>query len=241
MEKKEIKYLLKKYDEGRCSEEEKALLDAWYRQYNEAPVNMPFERIRELGLKIFESLPVTGKRQFSRGVLLRAAAIGAIIFSLTIQFYFHKQGSPVGNYQQDIAPGGNRAMLTLANGKKIDLAQAATGTLLAAQGFSIQKNAAGQILYQVSNGTMQNEPAGENNLRTPKGGIWEVHLPDGTKVWLNNSSSLTYPSSFKNTMSRIVKLEGEAYFEVAKDNKHVFIVKSGSQEVKVDIPGMLTT
>jgi ferric-dicitrate binding protein FerR (iron transport regulator) len=73
----------------------------------------------------------------------------------------------------------------------------------------------------------------QNSVSTPRGGKWRINLPDGTAVWLNAASSITYPASFSGSRTRQVELKGEAYFEVAKDKAHPFIVKTDNQEVQV--------
>jgi ferric-dicitrate binding protein FerR (iron transport regulator) len=143
---------------------------------------------------------------------------------------FHKSDLTVKNIPGDIPPGGNRAVLSLANGQKIDLSRAANGRLASLQGRTIVKTASGQLEYRDEGHA---GPGGMDQIATLAGGTWQLRLPDGTRVWLNNSSSLTYPGTFAGQQQRTVKLEGEAYFEVAKDKAHPFVVKSAGQEVKV--------
>ena len=73
-----------------------------------------------------------------------------------------------------------------------------------------------------------------NTIQTPRGGQYEVVLADGTKVWLNSASSLSYPATFTGR-NRQVQLKGEAYFEVAQDKNKPFRVSVG--DVQVDVPG----
>ncbi|WP_377022457.1 FecR family protein [Mucilaginibacter angelicae] len=233
MEKKAIKDLLNKYAEGKCSEAEKALLESWYLGYNEDPVNISPRQLQEAGEKIFRKLPGGSNNKINRGTLLAAAAVVMLVISLIVQLIFHKNEPTAALKPQDIPPGGNKAILTLAGGKKIDLADAATGGLAVQPGIRILKNGSGQVVYQPVDDRKGGDQAGYNTISTPAGGIWNICLEDGTKVWLNNSSSLTYPASFRNKRERNVTLEGEAYFEVAKDKKHPFTVKSGGQEIKV--------
>lgn len=134
--------------------------------------------------------------------------------------------------QNDADPGKNSATLTLGNGKKIALASQPEGALLEEGGTTISKTASGQISYQVSGSKI---PAGNviNTLTTARGQQYRVNLPDGTRVWLNASSVLKYPASFKIRQERRVELIGEAYFEVSKDKAHPFIVKTPKQELRV--------
>ncbi|WP_428329403.1 FecR family protein [Mucilaginibacter sp.] len=133
-----------------------------------------------------------------------------------------------------IVPGGQKAILTMGNGKTIVLDSAANGLLAKTGTSNVLKTHNGQIIYNT--GATANDAADEvsyNTLSTPKGGEYQVVLPDGTKVWLNAASSITYPVAFVGNERR-VKLTGEAYFEVAKNKSKPFYVKMNNDvEVKV--------
>ncbi|NRF41151.1 FecR family protein [Pedobacter foliorum] len=162
----------------------------------------------------------------------KIAAAAVILVTLSVGvFYYSKQDVKSDELAHDIAPGGNKAILTLANGKKIVLTDAKNGMLAADPGVSVTKLADGKIIYALESGNVAN--AAFNNIETPRGGQYQVILPDGSKVSLNAASSLTYPASFATLKERRVELKGEAYFEVAKDKKHPFIVKTENQEIKV--------
>lgn len=231
MEKEEVKKRAEQYHGGSATEKEKCMFDAWYMDHQERPVDLTDDKIDAAELELFQKLPgniISGN--FQRGMLLAAAAIGVIMVSLLVEVVFHKHDLVVRNSTHDIAPGGNKAILSLANGQVIDLANAASGSISVQQGTRVVKTLPGQLVYE-DNGD-QAQP-GKNTITTPKGGTWQVRLPDGTRVWLNNSSSLTYPASFRGNKRRAVTLTGEAYFEVAKDKLHPFIVSCPGQEVEV--------
>ncbi|OKS85702.1 FecR family protein [Mucilaginibacter polytrichastri] len=163
-----------------------------------------------------------------------AAAILLFAVSVTAYLYISKSKSDneqIGRIKNDALPGGSRAILILANGQKIDLTKAKNGTLASQAGSVISKNASGQIGYTASknNSTVVNY----NIIQTPKGGEYQVVLPDGTKVWLNAASSLKYPTSFTSLKDRNVELTGEAYFEVAHNKQQPFHVKTALQSVEV--------
>jgi len=134
--------------------------------------------------------------------------------------------------QNDIEPGGQHAVLTLANGKKIMIDTANTGQIADESGIKITKNAKGQLVYLVSSDGGTEQGSYTNTITTPKGGNYQVILSDGTSVMLNAASSITFPTSFSGLM-REVSLEGEAYFEVTKNTEMPFMVKSGQQVIKV--------
>jgi len=122
-------------------------------------------------------------------------------------------------------------MLTLANGKQIYISDAAAGNIAEEAGVSISKTADGQITYHVKAG--ETGRTQYNTLQTRNGQQTQIILPDNSKVWLNAGSLIKYPSSFAALKDRKVELMGEAYFEVAKDKNHPFIVKTALQEVQV--------
>lgn len=132
---------------------------------------------------------------------------------------------------QDIQPGGNKAILTLADGSTIALDSVGNG-LLARQGkVHVVKSAQGQVDYQ--SGKSSDNTAAYNTMTTPLGGTFKLTLSDGTKVWLNAASSLRYPVAFAGMSRREVFLTGEAYFEVAGDKSAPFAVHAGSAAVNV--------
>jgi len=233
MEKEQLKELFKKYHEGKCTEEEKALLEAWYLQFNEHDLDITPRRIKAIGNRIFRELPGNHMVFIKIGVKLAAAAIAiGIIVTITLKLSLTQDKPSKLIYANDIVPGTNKAVLTLSNGKKINLSNAVAGQLASQSGIRILKTTSGLIIYKVvpNVGILDNK---SNNITTPIGGQWQVILPEGTKVWLNSASSLTYPATLGKQKDRIVQLNGEAYFEVAKDKLHPFIVNTGKQEVKV--------
>lgn len=125
----------------------------------------------------------------------------------------------------DILPGGNRAILTLANGKTIALSEAEAGIIIHDD----------QVTYtdrskQIAR--LSPDAVGYMVLATPNGGTYQVTLPDGSEVWLNAASELIYPLRFSGT-ERVVTISGEAYFSVAKNAQNPFKVISKQQEIQV--------
>ncbi|ETZ22426.1 FecR family protein [Pedobacter sp. V48] len=143
-----------------------------------------------------------------------------------------------------IATGGNRAVLILSNGRKIDLITAKNGELAKEAGIKISKMSDGNLIY-MSSESGESQGGGDvfNTVMTPRGGQYQVGLPDGTKVWLNAQSSIKFSANLATQNSRNVELTGEAYFEVAKriqqqegpgEAKRVpFIVTTPNQTIEV--------
>lgn len=136
-----------------------------------------------------------------------------------------------------IEPGGNKAVLTLSDGSKIILDNAKNGVLAKQAGVSIQKTSDGELLYAFSNA--EGGTAGQitegiiyNKIETPLGGKYQINLPDGSKVWLNSASSLRFPALFSGD-TREVELNGEAFFDVAKNKNKPFKVITKDQIVEV--------
>jgi transmembrane sensor len=176
--------------------------------------------------------PVRQVNWFKTGWMKYAAVL--LIGILGIGFYFSKTEKSEGLIalkENDIAPGGNKAVLILGNGKKIVLDGAANGVLVKQGNISITKAADGRLVYNIIDD--ESEKVAFHTIETPNGGDYQINLPDGTMVWLNAASSLEFPTAFEGS-ERKVRLKGEAYFEVAKNAKKPFKVKlSNNSEVNV--------
>lgn len=170
--------------------------------------------------------------------LIAAAAtvvlvIGAVLFVFKQRIAGNQITAQVA--KNEVVPGSNKAILIMPNGKTISLTDAANGLVVQQAGVSIRKSKGGQLTYVVnhtSTGERQAAIADWNTIRTPRGGQYEVMLADGTHVWLNAASSIRFPQTF-NGPQRLVELSGEAYFEVAKDKSHPFIVQANGTKVQV--------
>jgi transmembrane sensor len=177
-------------------------------------------------------------RRFTLVRRIAAAALitGILAGSLYLYRYTNRPSSPHISApaiatNNDISAGKNTATLTLANGKKIVLADSQDGKLTEEAGSQVTKTAEGRLEYHP--GTAAAAVPQYNILNTARGEQYQITLSDGTKVWLNASTTLTFPASFANMATRKVTVTGEAYFEVAQDAAHPFIVNTGKQEVKV--------
>lgn len=179
------------------------------------------------------------EKKFKHRVLNWAKLAAAILLFILPGIYFLKYNKPKPTALTaltkpgpiDVQPGGNKAILTLGDGSHIVLDSAQNG-LLAHQGKTkIVKSGNGHIAYnQTATG---NTTTIYNTMTTPRGGKYDLQLADGTRVWLNASSSITYPIAFSGTERRVA-ITGEAYFEVAKNKAMPFKINvNGQQEVEV--------
>jgi transmembrane sensor len=130
----------------------------------------------------------------------------------------------------DIQPGSNRALLTLSDGSVIHLDNAENGFISQQGDAEISKTGDGQIIYKDADEKVFTNYI--NTVSTPRGGQYQIGLPDGSKVWLNASSSIKFPTSFDMTERR-VEIEGEVFFEIQKDVTRPFRVVFGENEVEV--------
>jgi ferric-dicitrate binding protein FerR (iron transport regulator) len=132
-------------------------------------------------------------------------------------------------FKDDVSPGGDKATLILADGSTIVLDETQNGTI-AQQGNSKIIKLDGKLSYDPTN--KNSREIVYNTISTPKGGQYQLELPDGSQVWLNATSSIHFPTSFTGTERRI-EITGEAYFEIAKNPNMPFIVTVSNSEVQV--------
>jgi len=249
MEYKRAQELLDKYLEGKCTAEEIDLVESWYLKETDNPETFQSEpNYGELGKTIWKGIQQENNKTRKLVPYYKWAAAAAvfIIFGAGLYYLTNTTTSAVHATdhfaKNDIAPGGNKAFLTLSDGRRIVLDDARNGKIAEQAGVTISKTASGQLIYSVSDQSRQqaSHMAGFNTIETPRGGQYQVNLPDGTKVWLNAGSSLRYPAQFA-IAKREVELKGEAYFEVAKrtikgneqGKRLPFVVKTSAQEVEV--------
>jgi len=241
--KKEFLKLEKKFLNGTASPAEIELLEQYYELFaneEEATSQLSEPEIARLEESLREGIAhrITANARpsipFYKRTLTRAAAI--LVFASVGLYLVYKhypsRPQPIVNnkiYKNDIAPGGNKAILTLADGSKLVLNNSKNGALATQAGIQIVKQDS-TLSYKATTGN--NGQASYNTITTPYGGQYQLVLADGTKVWLNAASSLRYPTSFTGK-DRSVELTGEAYFEVAKNKNQPFNVKTATQTVQV--------
>ena len=237
MNEKQIVNLLKRYKHGTLNDDEKSKLETWYLDEAGAERKKLTEsEIEEISNQIRSRLPVPNKLPVVRRLWARgaAAAIALIVCGISIYVSLDNHNRPISKLQDTsiITPGGHKATLTLADGTKINLSDATIGQISNQSGIRIVKAGDGQVLYDVSRALATGNTESElNTIEVPMGGQWKVKLSDGSFVFLNAMSSITYPTKFIGD-ERMVQITGEAYFEIAH-NKKPFKVESKGQLIEV--------
>lgn len=215
--------------------------------------SLPGQANRQQGNAIFNAIMVEAAAQeqdtgegkvvpFERPIRLRRyawiAGVGVLALCLMTAGYLYftrERASEVAtaskkspSFKNDVLPGGERATLTLADGTSIVLDSAQNGAI-AQQGNTKVIKINGKLAYTGASGS----PAIlYNKISTPRGGKYQVELPDGSKVWLNAASSLHFPTAFTGK-ERKVTITGEAYFEIAPNKAMPFIVETNNGSVQV--------
>jgi transmembrane sensor len=238
----DIKELAEKWATGKLSEEESSWLEKWYAGFDDTKVHVTGSRhpdseaLRSAMLNNIRTELKIGKRPVAEFFSFKRVAIAAsvILFSVVCAYYFLPKEQPsytASLIKNDLAPGSNKAILTLSNGKQIFLDGSKSGHLGTEGSTMVNKTDSGSISYLAS-GKSPLTAIVYNTMTTPKGGQYSVVLADGTKVVLNAGSSITYPVIFTGS-ERKVKLTGEAYFEVAHNKLKPFHVETKDQDVQV--------
>lgn len=235
--------LYEKLCAGKCTPDEKYLLDQHSKKFlidepwlsamgDEAEVEAHIkDRIEQSieRLKVRKLYAMWGGAVAAAVILL---AMGTAIWQTLNSAIKHPQTSIAIHkvIKHDIAPGGIKATLTLANGANIILDSVKNGLITTQGDTKIMKLANGKLAYSSTN--TDSAAVANNTMTTPRGGRYDLTLSDGTRVFLNAASSITYPTMFSGK-NRKVSITGEVYFEVAKNPKMPFIVSANGTETQV--------
>lgn len=243
LDKKELSFLEKSWllnyientDQGVLV---KLLEDQFMNSLNDPqPINSErsIEILNEIHKKILQ--PKTQSNVFQlwiRRIAVAACVIG--VMATGILYAIKKNTTNIAanhskskTFSNDVNAGGVKATLTLANGARVILDDAKNGTL-SNQGNTKVIKTNGKLAYNAENNSLM--ASVYNTVSTPRGGRYQVVLPDGSQVWLNAASSIRFPTAFTGK-ERKVEITGEAYFEVAKNKALPFVVKVNDAEVRV--------
>ncbi|GAA3928764.1 DUF4974 domain-containing protein [Chitinophaga oryziterrae] len=230
MNENDVLNLFDRYREGKCTPDEIARLESWFLQHsNTSPLPDIAPDFESVGKEIWQNIGIRHPRR--RYILiLRYAA--TVLLVVGVSFILFKQTNHKKQIAFDLQPGGNIAVLTLANGKQISL-NGANGAVATNPDVLITNDTStGVVTYKMRTNNNISEVIGMNTIRTPKGGQYQLILPDGSHVFLNAASSLQFPSRFTSSQ-RKVNLIGEAYFEVVKNTQQPFLVTTEGQQLTV--------
>jgi len=248
---KQIEAILDRHKIGASSPEDLILLESWYvaqqadvLPLNDQDVDSRLAQVRNnLLLQIADkpvslpkkSIPLWTRITVAASIVLAAASLYFTVFSNDVSEELRIAALDAG-----IKPGGDKAILTLANGTKVILNDVKSGEISSQAGIRIKKESNGILVYEVAaqKAVEATDESQWNTLETPKGGQYQIVLSDGSKVWLNAYSSIKFPAVF-STKSREVEMTGEAYFQVAKRTiggtsvAQPFIVRANRQSIQV--------
>lgn len=232
---KRIQDLAHRWLKGPLSDAEQREFDQWFGESAETPIHIPEDiapskeaHRQALLARVHHKAGIGSRRMWPKRYWTAAASILLVLFAggyLFITEPGRKYPEPDQAHVKDVAPGTNRAVLTFSDGRTMDLSSEQSGIIVG-----------DEITYVDGSGISDNRQQTTDNRRmslaTPKGGQYRIVLADGTRVWLNAASVLTYPAAFSGD-DRVVEIAGEGYFEVAEDKKKPFKVISNGLEIDV--------
>ena len=248
MEDKSIFELIAEYSAGTISPADAELLRE--RLESDAEAMRLFREIRETE-KILKSVQVQEKIDFQkswqrldsslvgrprkgRWLFWRVGSVVAASVALLLMFVFpftrqvEQPGTLVS--QVGITPGGVKAILQSEDGKMIDLTSSTSSHIVTSDGLVLVNDSLKGLRFDQSKS--ENQPMKYHTLAVPVGGEYHFTLADGTRVWVNSASEVRFPNCFSGK-KREIYVKGEVYLEVARDEKHPFVVHAGENEVRV--------
>ncbi|WP_412468152.1 FecR family protein [Pedobacter sp. KLB.chiD] len=234
-----------KWQKGTATPEEKAFYEQWYASFNDEELDLrktDYTSFNALEKSLYSKIngrmedemqPVRSRPfpfWFASAAAILVLAFGFLAYQsgwISMLIYPDKT-------KTEILPGMNTATLKLSNGKVLQLSKNKLG--LKINSADLEYIDGSGIVFDKTSALTK-----EMEIKTPNGGTYQVELPDGTKVWLNASSSILLPANFSSNFERRLKLQGEAYFEVAKVNTSVngvqkrkpFIITVNNKSIEV--------
>ena len=243
----EIARIIQKSLKGKLSESEERQLSGWRKVSDENErafqrmISEDFYTIGMEKLEMYDSRVAYGRflqkkyqQRRKRRFLINMARVAAValpfVIALVLYVGLNREEEQMvrPSLASNILPGTSKAVLTVANGQMIPLGKEATDSTIITDGTQISASGSG-VTYASG---VESESVVYNKLEIPRGGEFCLTLSDGTRVWLNSETSIQYPVAF-GAKERRVFVQGEAYFEVAKDAKKPFTVQFMSSSVTV--------
>ncbi|MGJ1197212.1 FecR family protein [Sphingobacterium spiritivorum] len=243
LSKEEYIQLYEKYTNGNCSKEELQQLETYKDSFQF--VDLPWDTTAmgdsdEVKNRIYKKLLSGMNRNsvvgYRSSIWMKWGAISASLLIVLGAVWMVKKNKEITRTESiaaknRIIPGGDKAMLILEDGTQVDLENIQSGAINNKGKYIAAKVADGKLEYRDAD-TKTASLVSYHTLRTPKGGQFQLRLPDGTTAWLNAASSIRYPTAFVGA-ERKVEISGEVYFDVKKQNGRHFIVQTNNQEIKV--------
>ncbi|WP_270087597.1 FecR family protein [Sphingobacterium sp. SYP-B4668] len=226
-ENKQAKLLLEKYLRGECTSEEEDQVQAWFYSFDEeyleeGHLKVALQQVKEGIMGCIDTRPIVASTaRLFPWLKIAVAVLVFIVFGGIMVLYLNKDKEGVttelaaividstGIHRNDIMPGAASACVIYANGKRKEIIQ-------------------NELVLMESEGSTSELLT----IEVPKAGKYRLDLEDGTVVWMNSLSTLSFPERFGHEERR-VELNGEAYFEVTKDNKRPFRITVKGSTIEV--------
>nr|WP_162988906.1 FecR domain-containing protein [Pedobacter schmidteae] len=234
MDARNAKKLIEKFQEGTASKDETALIEKWIVLGNVKNLDLSDEELKNDVSDIRDRLPLKYRDQALKLMpIWRYIRVAAAVVTVTLgvwlytsHYYGGNQAKKGSRYAMDVSPGKHAATLTLSDGKTIKLDEEKAGIVIGEK--SLAYNDGTRVSTQDNRNDDQMLTA-----TTPRAGTYQLTLSDGTKLWLNADSKVSFPSRFYGAQRTVMLLNGEAYFEVTKNDKKPFIVLTEDQKLEV--------
>ncbi len=246
-QRKYLQQLARKVLAGKATEEEKLFLEEYYNAFEDhadIQAELTADELQNLQQAVLQQIhnrimvhEMPRRPWYKRWRQMAAAAVLLLAVGTTIPFLINKKDAagPTDlsrTAAADVLPGGNKATLTLHDGATIVLDEMGEDSLVKQDAIQVRKTADGQLVYTVADNPSSTAAVAYNTVTTPRGGQYQVVLPDGTRVWLNAASSIHFPTRFTQ-QQRSVSITGEVYFEVSHKPSRPFVVTAGETTVQV--------
>jgi ferric-dicitrate binding protein FerR (iron transport regulator) len=231
--------LIHKYLTGTANAKEREELDLWYEEQQANSQEWIADSldeetvIKQEMLSKINAAILPAKTVKIRPLYKYAAAASIMLLVGSAVFFLSTSNTAEPNTPVaavELPAGTNGAVLTLANGEKVQLGSYALQNISPAKISGISSYSDSILKYEDTKNQAAKETA-YNSLTTPNGRQFSLVLSDGTRVYMNAGSTLEYPVAFQGK-ERLVKLTGEAYFEVVHDSKIPFRIQAGEQLIE---------